>query len=101
MIDKKELDLEIRLIAIEWVIVKLGMTIALAAGFTPEYVKQMRESAREGVLQETFPGMEATMADHVGAEIADRVEVLLRRIEILHRKAYAKAHGLEQQDDQA
>jgi hypothetical protein len=101
MINKKELDLEIRLISIEWVIVKLGMSLALMGGLTPAYVKQMRESAREGVLKETFPGMEATMADHVGAEIADRVEALLRRIEILHRKAYAEAHGLEQQDDQA
>jgi hypothetical protein len=95
MIDKEKLDLEIRLIAIEWVIVKIGMTAAIAAGLNPEHVKQIRENARKDVLKETFPGADAAMADHVGAEIADRVEDTLRRIEIQVGLAYQRRHEEE------
>jgi hypothetical protein len=83
MTSKEELDFELRLMAIEYVLVKIGMIALTTAGITPEQAKQMRESGRVQSLKETFPGVDAAMADHVGAEIADRVEELLGRIETL------------------
>ncbi len=62
------------------------------AGFTAEHAKQITTTAREAVLGETFPGMDAAMGDHVGAEIADRVEALLHRIETLVGLANRSAH---------
>jgi hypothetical protein len=40
------------------------------------------------LLGETFPGVDPSMGDHVGAELADRVEYLLGEIEILVADAY-------------
>ena len=48
----------------------------------------MRESARTQLLGETFPGVDPSMGDHVGAELADRVEYLLGEIGILVADAY-------------
>jgi hypothetical protein len=88
--DKKELDLELRLMAIEYVLALIGKITLLNAGITSEQAQQMRKNGREAMLKETFPGLDATMADHVGAELADRVEALLNRIEILVAETYQK-----------
>ena len=90
MTSKTELDLELRLMAIEYVLVQIGKIALLDAGISPEQAKQMRENGREAMLKETFPGLDAAMGDHVGAELADRVEVLLNQIEILVADAYRK-----------
>jgi hypothetical protein len=95
MTSKAELDLELRLMAIEYVLVQIGKIALINAGITPEQAKQMRENGREAMLKETFPGLDAAMGDHVGAELADRVEVLLNRIEILVRETYRKASERE------
>jgi hypothetical protein len=68
------------------------MIAFMATHITPEGAKQLTAGARETVLSETFPGVDAAMGDHVGAEIADRVEELLRRIEILVGLASRRAH---------
>ena len=51
----------------------------------------MREFAREKLLSDPFPGDDPALADHAGAEFADRVDDLLRRIEFLVAAAYLKA----------
>lgn len=91
MATKEELDLELRLMAIEYVVAQIGKVAFCAAGLTPEHVKQFRRSGREKMMGETFPGVDAAMADHVGAELADRVEALLGRIENLVAASYLKA----------
>jgi len=95
MTSKAELDVELRLMAIEYVLAQIGKIALLSSGISPEQAKQMRENGRAAMLTETFPGLDAAMGDHVGAELADRVEVLLNRIEILVADAYRKAHERE------
>jgi hypothetical protein len=90
MTSKAELDLELRLMAIEYVLVQIGKITLIDAGITSGQAKQMREAGRELMLKETFPGLDAAMGDHVGAELADRVEALLNRIEILVEESYRK-----------
>ena len=88
MVDKEKLDLEIRLTAIEYLLINMGKAVYLTAQVPAEKMREMRESARTQLLGETFPGVDPSMGDHVGAELADRVEYLLGEIEILVADAY-------------
>lgn len=90
MADKAELDLELRLKAIEYVVALLGRAIYLDAGITPDQLKQAREAGREKLLHEAFPGLDPVLADHVSAEFADRVDELLSEIENQVRDAHLK-----------
>jgi hypothetical protein len=92
---KAELDLELRLKAIEYVLAHIGRAAFLAAGITPEQMKTMREAGRSQLLKETFPGLAPAMADHVGAELADHVEALLGDIETQVTDAYRKMRSGE------
>jgi hypothetical protein len=89
--DNVELDLELRLKAIEHVLVHIGKIVFLEAGITPEQMKTARENGRENLLRETFPGLDPALADHVSAELADRVDGLLTQIEMLVTETYRKA----------
>jgi hypothetical protein len=91
MKDKAALDLEIRLQAIEFVLAQVGKIAMISAGITPDLAAQMRQNGREALLKETFPGADPAVADHLSAELADRVEALLKNIEWLVAEAYRKA----------
>jgi hypothetical protein len=91
MATKAELDLELRFMAIEYVLAHIGKAALLSAGITPEQVKQMREAGHEVMLRETFPGLDAAMGDHVSAELAIHVERLLGQIETLMADAFQKS----------
>jgi hypothetical protein len=95
MTTKAEVDIELRFMALEYVLAHIGKAALLNAGITPRQVGQMREAGRAVMLKETFPGVDPAMADHVGAELADHVERLLGQIESLVADAYRKAGGLE------
>ena len=88
MVDKEQLDLEIRLTAIEYLLINMGKAVYLTAQVPAEKMREMRENARTQLLSETFHGVDPSMGDHVGAELADRVEYLLGEIEILVADAY-------------
>jgi hypothetical protein len=88
MADKEKIDLEIRLAAIEYLLINMGKAVYLTAQVPNEKMREMREGARKRLLSETFPGLDPTMGDHVGAELADRVEYLLGEIEKLVADAY-------------
>lgn len=95
MTDKRNIDLELRLAAIEYVVAEIGKIVLCVAGITPEQTKQMREAAREKLLNDPFPGTDPVIADHVGAEFADRVDALLGRIETLVAESYLRARQSE------
>lgn len=80
MATKEQVDLEIRLMAIEAALTQIGKLACLAAGITPEDARLMSENGRATFLKETFPGIDPAIADHVSAELADRVQDLLARI---------------------
>ena len=66
-----------------------------AAAYRPsEQAKQMRENGRAAMLRETF-SVDATIADHAGAELADHVERLLGEIEALVADAHQQARHRE------
>ncbi len=91
MKNKATLDLEIRLQAIEIVLAQIGKIALIAAGITPELAAEMRKNGREALLKKTFAGADPAIADHLSAELADRVEYLLKNIEWLVAEAYGKA----------
>ncbi|RWQ39715.1 MAG: hypothetical protein EOS82_32285 [Mesorhizobium sp.] len=78
---ENEIRLEARLTAIEYVITEMAKTVYVQAGLTSDHFRIMRENAREKLMAETFPGIDAALADHMGAEIADEVDRLYRGIE--------------------
>jgi hypothetical protein len=83
MADKEKIDLEIRLAAIEYVLINVTKAVYLTAGVPSDKMREMREGARTRLMAETFPDLDPSMGDHVGAELADRVEYLLGEIEKL------------------
>jgi hypothetical protein len=87
---KEQLDLEIRLVAIETVLTQIGKIACIAAELTPEHARQMSEKGRQTLLMEAFPGADPAIADHVTAEIADRVQELLSRIASAVEAAYTR-----------
>jgi hypothetical protein len=83
MVANGELDLALRLTAIECVLCQVGKIAFTAAGLTAEDVRRMRANARSIFLEEPFPGADPAMGDHVGAELADSIEALFGQIECL------------------
>ena len=50
MVDKEKLDLEIRLTAIEYLLINMGKAVYLTAQLPAEKMREMRESARTQLL---------------------------------------------------
>lgn len=80
MDDRAKLELEVRLMAIEYAVVHIGAAAFKSLGISPEAARRMSEDARNKLLTETFPGADPAEADHWSAEIADRVKELLTRL---------------------
>lgn len=84
-------DLMLRVTALEYVLTEIGKMTLLDAGISPQAATEMRTTTRKTLLGDPFPGDDPVLADHVGAEFADRVDDLLRRIETLVADSYLKA----------
>ena len=69
MVDKEQLDLEIRLTAIEYLLINMGKAVYLTAQVPAEKMREMRENARTQLLSETFPGVDPSMGDHGGLSL--------------------------------
>lgn len=95
MATKEQLDLEIRLVAIESVLTQIGKIACIAAGLTPEHARKMSENSRSTFLNEAFPGADPAVADHLTAEIADRVQELLSYISNAVEAAYIARESQE------
>ena len=74
------------MIAIEHVLAHIGKAAYATAGVTHEMLSVQRIRTRESLLRETWTGIDPAMADHASAEIADRVDEHLSRIETLLRE---------------
>ena len=55
MVDKEKLDLEIRLTAIEYLLINMGKAVYLTAQVPAEKMREMRENARTQLLGELTP----------------------------------------------
>lgn len=84
--DKEQLDLEIRLQAIEYVLIHIGkislLGITNADGPAATYAaRNLRRAVSEKLGDETFPGLHAVWSAHVAAEMQEAVDKLLAGIE--------------------
>lgn len=79
--NEAQIKLEARLIAIEYVIGKLAQLVYVKAGLSAEHVAILHGTIREGLKNETIPGVDAAQSDLFSAEIEDAVGRLLNEIE--------------------
>jgi hypothetical protein len=90
MIDKNRLDVEVKLFALEQIVLHLSKMVFCATGVSEEGVRQFRASCREQLSAQTLPGVDPAMADHVTAEIEAEVDRLAAHIERLVEGAWSQ-----------
>lgn len=76
------MQLEARLIAIEYLLQHLFKVTYRLAGLGTEHVAKSHQSIRETLEKETFPELDPAMSDFAAAEISQEVERLLNGIEV-------------------
>ena len=86
--NKASLDAVADMVAVKYVLEHVAKIAFLAARLQPEHASQMRANAKEVLREETFPGVDAVLADHFSDEVAHRVDQLLAGIEEKVRDAY-------------
>jgi hypothetical protein len=87
---KKELDLAIRLSAIEYVLTHIGKAVVIAAdpNNAPAIASKLRSAARTHLSGDVVPGVGPEWSDHVSAEMEIQVDRLLGDIEAMVAKTY-------------
>lgn len=78
MLDNEKLRSELRLAAIEYLLARTFSLFTL--GLSDEQFRQVLESYREGLSQETFGFPDPALGDHVSAEFRDAVLRLLEQV---------------------
>lgn len=90
MIDKNRLEVEVKLFALEQIVLHLAKMLFCATGVSEEGVKQFRASCREKLSAQTLPGVDPAIADHVTAEVQSEVDRLAAHIERLVEGAWSE-----------
>lgn len=78
---KEELDLQVRLMAIENLLTMLFVENCIRHGFSEATVRSRNEKLIEKARQETFPGIDPALIDHVADQYQQHVSRLLRDVE--------------------
>lgn len=91
MARKEDVDLELRLQAIEFLLVEIAKVSYAQAGVTPELLSETRKALRQNLLNQQFEGADPATGDFLSAEIADRVDALFARVDTRLRAAYRAA----------
>lgn len=78
---KRTVTTEMRLIALEYLVMNLYVLIHRRQGSTPEMVLQAHEQAREKLRAGSIPGIDAVQSDVAMQEIEEAVDGLLVGIE--------------------
>lgn len=76
-----KLQLEVRLTALEIGLTYVAKAAFLAAGVTPQHVREMRERAGARLRNETYPRIDPVWADHFSGELEAEVDRLLSEFE--------------------
>jgi hypothetical protein len=79
------------LAALRYVLEQVGKIAFLAAAMRPEHAAAMRQTAKERLARDTFPGLNAVWSDHLGAEIVDSASAILTKIETALAESYLHA----------
>jgi hypothetical protein len=69
---KKELDLQVRLMALENLLTMLIVDKYTRDGFSDATVRSLNKKLIEKARQETFPGADSALSDHVAADTSSR-----------------------------
>ena len=86
--EQGKVELLAELEAIKYVLEHVAKIAFLAAKLDPAHATTMRSNAKELLSKETFPGMDAALADHLADEIAVRVDRILSGVEEKVTSAY-------------
>ena len=92
---ENEIKLHARLAALEYVLIQVAKTAYLTAGLNEDHFRMMRENARAKLNEETFPGIDPSLSDHIADEIATEVESLFSAIEEVAAAALNRRSDLE------
>lgn len=75
--EKQRIDLETRLMALEYALVHIGAVAFRKMGIDSSDIRATANAMRKRLLSETFSGADPAMSDHVSAEIGDRASWIL------------------------
>jgi len=89
--DKFQTAIIAELAALRYVLEQVGEIAFLAAAMRPEHAAATRQTAKERLARDTFPGLEAVWSDHLGAVIVDSASAILTNIETALAKSYRRA----------
>ena len=77
--DKEKLDLEVRLLALEYMAAHTLSVVYRLAGITPTVADIASDRGYERLMLETIPGNhDPALADHITAELASAIDALMR-----------------------
>ena len=79
--DQYKIDNEVRLMAIETVLVHVAKVAFLTNGVTEEGIAEWRKNATEKLGSQTLPGIEPALSDHCSAELQAAVDQLISQIQ--------------------
>lgn len=88
--DKFQTAVIAELAALKYVIEQVGQVAFLAATMRPEHAAAMRETAREKLTSERYPGLEEVWSPDLGTAIADSVAAVLTNIETNLAESYKR-----------
>jgi hypothetical protein len=88
MLSEKNVKLEARLLAIEYMIAHLNRTLTKLVGATPEMAEAARATFRKSLGTSSFPGLDPATSDLMAGELEEAFERLfetIREIEVAGR----------------
>ncbi len=91
--NEAQINLELRLAAIEYVLTHIGRISLLAAGGPAGALglaKTLRQGAAEHLKTQTLPDLDAALSDHAADELQRRVDRLLSGIEEVMEKTLSQ-----------
>ena len=86
--DHDKINQEVRLIALETVLVHVAKVAFVALGVSEETVRQSRLLVRDKLSKGTLPGLHPALSDHYSAEIETAVDELMGSLEKSVADAY-------------
>lgn len=79
--DEKSLKAEMRIVALEYMVMNVYVLLHRLFQTPPELIKQTNEKAREMLKRQTIPGLDAVSSDLTASELQTAVEKLIGGIE--------------------
>lgn len=79
--DQYKIDNEIRLMALETVLVHVAKVAFLTSGVTEAGISEWRKDAIKKLGSQTLPGIDPALSDHCSAELQVAVDQLISQIQ--------------------